>query len=134
MREINLFEFAVAVFLLGGCAASNILLWIFWFDQEPNFDVLGASFGALQIFLIVVAVGGYWQIRSYTKEVVTEVAEAEAQKIVEDIAPSAARDAAIAWLEDYYKNRGTNGEQISDEIANDIANAMVESKDHDPKT
>jgi hypothetical protein len=117
MKNIGRFEFYVAFLLLTFCVISNLALWNLMLKGEPaDFNSLSVSLAALEIFLIVVAVGGFWTLRGLTRERAEEVAIEETKRIAEKEVPSMAK----RIVNDYLNSLDINVDGLSDDAANDI--------------
>lgn len=102
-RRDDAYGLALLALILSGLALVGVLLW--WVaapEKQRSFDSIAFSLAALQTFLIVVALGGYWTIRNAAiaaaeaeaRRVSESTAEGIAKKVAEDLARATARGVA----------------------------------------
>jgi hypothetical protein len=98
-----------------------ILLWWNTSGSPRDWNSVAVSLSGLQIFLIIVALGGFWIFRGIVREQAEETARSLAKPVAREIAATTALFEARRTAEAFFSQTYT---QADEENLQDLANAM----------
>jgi len=93
----------------------------------PNdFDTISISLTVLEMFLFVVALGGFWMFRGIVKEKAEDVAKSVSEPIAKEIAQKTAEIVARRVAEEFQQGQVGAGQNNSPQ---DLADAMADDEE-----